>query len=119
ITPAGIMSTVAGADAAGFADGPSGAARFRLPWRSAVDAAGNIIVADRDNHRIRKITPEGVVSTIAGTGTAGFADGDKNNAQFNQPLDVAVDATGNIYVADNLNHRIRKIDPDGNVTTLA
>lgn len=119
ITPGGIMTTVAGADAAGYADGDAGNARFRLPWRSAVDAAGNIIVADRDNHCIRRIAPDGTVSTIAGTGTAGFADGDNHAARFNQPLDVAVDAAGNIYVADNLNHRIRRIAPDGTVSTLA
>ncbi len=119
ISAAGIMSTVAGADAAGFVNGAAAAARFRLPWKSAADAAGNIFVADRDNHCIRKITPDGTVSTFAGKGTAGFADGDRTTAMFNQPLDVTVDAAGNIYVADNLNHRIRKITPDGTVSTLA
>src|SRR5690606_13331021 len=70
------------------------------------------------NHRIRKITTDGTVSTLAG-GTAGFADGPGNEAKFNQPIDVAVDREGNVYVADNMNHRIRKITPDGEVTTLA
>lgn len=120
ITPAGQVSAVAGLDAAGYRDGDAAAAQFRLPWKSAVDAQGNILVADRDNHCIRKITPAGQVSTIAGTpGTAGFADGAAGSARFNQPLDIAVDAGGNIYVADNLNHRIRKITPAGEVSTLA
>lgn len=119
VSPAGIMSTVAGADAVGFVNGAAADARFRLPWKSTVDAAGNIYVADRDNNCIRKITPAGVVSTLAGSGTAGFADGSATTAMFNQPLDVAVDAAGNIYVADNLNHRIRRVTPQGDVSTLA
>ncbi|WP_423736473.1 IPT/TIG domain-containing protein [Chitinophaga caseinilytica] len=116
---AGNVTPIAGATTAGYTEGTGAAARFRLPWRAVEDAQGNIFVADRDNHAIRKITPAGVVSTVAGTGTAGFADGPVATAQFNQPLDIVVDAAGNLYVADNLNHRIRKIGTDGQVTTLA
>lgn len=119
LSTTGMVSAVAGNDAGGFMEGIGSAARFKLPWRSTVDAQGNIYVADRDNHRIRKITPAGMVSTIAGTGTAGFADGPGSAAKFNQPIDVAVDNAGNIYVADNLNHRIRKIAADGTVSTVA
>lgn len=115
----GAAVPIAGATTAGYVEGTGAAARFRLPWRAVEDAQGNIFVADRDNHAIRKITPAGVVSTVAGTGTSGFADGDAATAQFNQPLDIVVDAAGNLYVADNLNHRIRKISTDGQVTTLA
>ncbi|WP_205510970.1 IPT/TIG domain-containing protein [Longitalea arenae] len=114
----GSVSTIAGTGEKAFADGPAAAAKFSFPWRSAIDAQGNIYVADRDNHKIRKITPDGTVSTLAGS-TAGYADGQGVAAKFNQPLDVAVDANGNVYVADNLNHRIRKITPGGAVSTLA
>ena len=67
-------------------------------------------MADANNHRIRKITPAGVVSTLAGTGTEGFANGAGNTAQFKNPTGVAVDSSGNVYVADFSNHRIRKIE---------
>ncbi|VDA99528.1 hypothetical protein S1OALGB6SA_597, partial [Olavius algarvensis spirochete endosymbiont] len=72
---------------------------------------GNVYVADHVNHRIRKITPAGMVSTIAGTGAAAFANGAGNATQFNFPYGVAVDSSGNVYVADAFNHRIRKITP--------
>lgn len=115
----GQVSLVAGNTAGGYAEGTGGAARFKLPWKATTDAAGNIYVADRDNHAIRKITPQGEVSTLAGGNGAGYADGPGAAAKFNQPLDVTADAAGNIYVADNLNHRIRKVAADGTVTTLA
>ncbi|ACU03574.1 IPT/TIG domain-containing protein [Pedobacter heparinus] len=118
ISPAGQVTTIAGDGTAGYADGTGTAAKFSSPWKLAIDPLGNIIVADRDNFKIRKIAPDGAVTTLAGS-TAGFADGTGSAAKFMQPLDVVADAQGNIYVADNTAHRIRKVSPSGTVTTLA
>lgn len=118
ISTTGNVITIAGDGTAGYADGAAATARFSSPWKVAVDNQGNIIVADRDNFKIRKITPAGVVSTLAGS-TAGFADGTGAAAKFMQPLDVVADDQGNVYVADNTSHRIRKVTPAGVVTTLA
>jgi len=113
-----FVSTIAGSDG-GFADGFRQDAKFSNPWGVAVDANGNVFVADKGNHRIRKISPNGVVSTLAGSGNADFQDGQGTSASFNIPMDVAVDSFGNVYVADALNNRIRKVTPDGYVSTLA
>jgi sugar lactone lactonase YvrE len=118
VTGTGVASTLAGG-IEGFQDGVGTAARFRRPIGLAVDAAGIVYVADRDNHSIRKIMPDGTVSTIAGNGTRGFANAAGTNARFTSPWDVIVDAAGNLYVTDSENHRVRMIDPAGNVTTLA
>ncbi|MNK28389.1 Serine/threonine-protein kinase PknD [compost metagenome] len=118
ITQTGQVTTIAGDGTAGYTDGVGTYAKFNSPWKVAVDLQGNIIVADRDNFKIRKITPDGTVSTLAGS-TAGFADGIGNAAKFMQPLDVVADGEGNVYVADNTAHRIRKVTPSGTVTTLA
>ncbi len=115
----GTVSTLAGNGTLGFAEGTGTSARFYQPTGLAFDADGNMYVADSQNHRIRKITPAGVVSTFAGSGTAGFADGSGTAAQFESPFGVAVDVAGNVYVADTYNHRIRKINPAGVVSTLA
>ncbi|MGY6648172.1 Ig-like domain-containing protein [Wenyingzhuangia sp. IMCC45574] len=119
ITPAGVVTTLAGLEISGNINGTGTAARFKGPNGVAVDAAGNVYVADTGNHSIRKITPAGVVTTLAGTGSAGNANGNGTNASFNSPVALAIDATGNIYVADANSHNIRKIDTAGNVTTLA
>jgi sugar lactone lactonase YvrE len=119
ITPAGVVSTVAGG-APGTADGQGAAARFALPNGITVDAAGNAYVADSGNHTIRKVTPDGVVSTLAGqAGTPGSTDGPLLEARFRQPMDVAIDGAGNLFVADAGNHTIRRISPNGVVSTLA
>jgi len=104
-----VVSTLAGDGTAGHKDGRGTAARFNEPFGVAVDSSMNIYVADYSNHRIRKITAAGVVSTLAGDGTAGHQDGRGAGAKFNRPTGVAVDSSMNIYVADYSNHRIRKI----------
>ena len=121
ITPAGMVSTLAGqAGTPGSADGAGSAASFRFPSGITVDGAGNVYVADTDNETIRKITPTGVVTTLAGQpGVAGSADGPGSTASFNGPSGVVVDAAGNLYVGDTLNHTIRKITAAGVVSTVA
>lgn len=121
ITSAGVVTTFAGvAGYSGSVDGIGTAARFKSPEGIAVDSAGNVYVADASNHTIRKITPGGVVTTLAGL--AGSADSDDGNgtvARFNYPTGIAVDSSGNVYVADTYNYTIRKITPAGTVSTLA
>jgi sugar lactone lactonase YvrE len=138
ITSGGIVTTLAGAgssrndylpavdyvtypyDLAGSADGTVEKARFASPVGLAIDGAGNFYVADILNHTIRKITAAGVVSTIAGKpGRSGYADGTGGAARFNYPAGIAVDHAGNVFVADDVNQVIRRISPDGVVTTLA
>lgn len=130
ISSAGTVTTVAGGgppgSRGGLVDGPAGVARFFGPEGLTVDVEGNIFVADTLNNRIRRITPDGVVTTVAGSGPGtvyGFdgdlVDGPADAARFNDPSDVAVDAAGTLYVTDRLNHVVRMITPDGQVSTFA
>ncbi|MFC4599999.1 stalk domain-containing protein [Cohnella hongkongensis] len=108
----------AGNPLGGLNDDSTNRAVFDSPAGLAVDAKGNVYVADSGNHSIRKVTPGGTVTTLAGSGRIGSDDGRGAAAAFHSPSDVAVDSKGNVYVADTLNHLIRKISPNGTVTTL-
>jgi hypothetical protein len=116
---AGVVTTFAGFPQAGFNDATGQQAQFNLPVGLAIDQQGNLFVGDLGNHRLRRITPGAVVTTFAGSGSAGFADGGSKAAQFNGIAGVAVSSSGFVYVADGLNHRIRRVDGQGNVSTLA
>lgn len=114
----GELQTVAGQGAEGYIDGKSAKALFNHPTYTAADSKGIIYISDTDNHVIRKIK-NGEVYTFAGTGAAGYKDGQPNTAQFNAPGGLAIDNNDNVYVADTLNHVIRKVTPEGIVTTFA
>ncbi|MEO7107962.1 MAG: hypothetical protein ABIZ09_16425, partial [Rhodoferax sp.] len=112
ISPSGAVATLAGGNGYGIADG-SGTAQFNAPTGVALDNSGNVYVADSGNNSIRKITPSGVVSTLAGCGHSGFVDGTGNAVCFNNPTALTIDGVGNVYVADTNNHALRKLTPAG------
>jgi streptogramin lyase len=118
ISADGTVQTLAGG-LRGFADGAGAAARFDSPSAIAIGQDGAIYVADTGNHAIRRVSPDGAVTTLAGDGSAGLADGIGARARFNGPIGVAVDPHGRVIVADTYNDRIRAIAPDGTVTTIA
>ncbi|MEW2554519.1 RICIN domain-containing protein [Streptomyces zhihengii] len=123
VMPDGTISTAAGTGTAGFGGdgGPATAARLNLPLGVAVDGDGSLFVAEYHNHRVRRITADGIITTFAGTGTAGFTGdgGPAASAQLNRPYAVCVDGAGGVCVADAENHRVRRVAPDGTISTVA
>lgn len=118
VTLAGVVSTMAGSGTVSSIDGTGTSATFNEPWGMAIDSDGNLLVTEVGSHKIRKITPAGVVATVAGTGSTGSADGAALSATFNYPRGIAVDRWGAIFVSDAGNHRIRMI-LGGQVSTIA
>lgn len=118
LRPDGTVATLAGG-VEGFQDGQGAAARLNTPSGLALDAVGNLYVADTGNHAIRKVTPAGAITTLAGNGQPGYRDGPGAQAQFDGPMALAIDAAGRVIVADAYNDRIRAIAPDGTVSTIA
>ena len=123
VSTSGIITTVAGSGTGGYGGdgGTATSANLNLPQGVAVDASGNIYIADNGNNRVRKVSPSGIISTIAGNGTGGFSgDGSAaTSAKLNSPAGVAVDGSGNIYIADYNNNRIRKVNSSGIISTIA
>ncbi|MEV3852250.1 RICIN domain-containing protein [Streptomyces microflavus] len=123
ITADGKISTVAGTGTAGFGGdgGPATAAQLKFPFSVAVDSTGALYVSEYGNHRVRKVSPDGNISTVAGVGTAGFGGdgGPAESAQLNKPIGLVLDSTGTLYISDSANHRVRKVSPDGNISTVA
>lgn len=123
VTPKGIITTVAGNGKIGFSGdgGPATSASFSALSGLAVDAVGNLFISDGPNQRIRKVTPEGVITTVAGNGKTGFSGdgGPATAATLYNPAGIAVDAAGNLFIADFLNNRVRKVTTDGIITTVA
>lgn len=117
ITPDGVVSTFAGSTF-GDADGTGTSAKFFFPTGITLDKQNNIYITDQGNAKIKKITSSGVVTTIAGS-TSGYAEGTGSDAQFKQPIGITIDNQNNLFVADYLNNRIRKITPNGKVTSIA
>jgi len=113
------IRTLAGNGIAGYRDGAGTSAQFNYPQGICVDASGNVFVADTGNNMVRKISPQGEVTTFAGTGVAGFQDGPAQTSMFSSPSSVSIDSAGNLYVADVGNHRIRLIDTNFMVITYA
>jgi len=118
ITPSGVVSAFAGSTQ-GDVDGIGSAAQLNYPYGIAIDSNNNVFIADSNNDKIKKITPSGAVTTFAGSGSSGFADGQGTAAQFNFPVGLAIDSQDNLYVTDYQNNRIRKITPSGVVSTFA
>jgi len=114
----GVVTTVAGGAPGGFADGQGQQARFDNPMGLAVERNGNIFVADSGNHRVRKLTQDGLVSTVAGSGARGGMDGPAQTASFTEPTGVAIGPDDNLYVLEVEKLRVRKISPEGIVTTI-
>src|SRR5881296_2950210 len=123
VSPSGMMTTIAGNGGGGFGGdgGPASMAMLNYPWGVTIDNNGNLFVADTSNQRIRKIGPDGIITTVAGSGSRGFSGdgGPAVLAQLAEPAGVAVDAAGNLFIADTNNERVRKVTPDGIITTVA
>ena len=116
----GFVTTLAGTPGVnGYRDGTGAGALFNEPWGLCIGNDGNVYVADTRSNRIRKVTPEGVVTTVAGSGNYGTTDGFGLSATFGNPTGIEMDDNGNLYIADHLTHIIRRISPTGQVTTVA
>lgn len=119
VTPEGVVTVYAGSGEKGNADGLAKQARFDSPSGLCFDKGGNLFVAGFGGQNIRKITPDGRVTTVAGTGEEGYRDGEASQAMFSSPRGICIDSKGNLFVGDCWNHRIRKITPNGMVSTFA